>query len=126
MTGRLSLPTMERLAPFVPAENLRSMRIVTGRPWCWLPVLLRMSAVTVAYWVIFRQGKYDPVTPRGAALIAHESYHIGQVRQLGVLRFFTRYLWGQFRCGFHHDRHPMEIPAIALQRRVWAELDRGG
>ncbi|MCZ2108821.1 MAG: DUF4157 domain-containing protein [Dehalococcoidia bacterium] len=123
MTGRLTAPVVERLSEFVPAQDLRSMRVVTGRPWRWLPVLLRMSAVTVLNRVIFRAGKFDEQSPRGLALIAHESVHIGQVRELGALRFFVRYLWGQFQCGFRHDRHPMETPAIALQRRVRAALE---
>lgn len=109
----------------MPDADLREMRVVTGRPWRWLPVMLRMSAVTVLRWVIFRDGKYDTESPRGLALIVHESVHIGQRRELGTWRFFVKYLWGQFQCGFHHDRHRMEIPAIEVQRRVRAALETG-
>jgi hypothetical protein len=123
--SRLGAPVVSRLSGFVPEADLREMRVVTGRPWRWLPVVLRMSAVTVLHWVIFRDGKYDPESPRGLALIAHESVHIGQRRELGTWRFFVRYLWGQFKCGFRHDRHPMEIPAIEVQRRVRTALEAG-
>ncbi len=37
--------------------------------------------------------------------------------------FLARYLLGQFQCRFHHDDHPLEKPAIELQRRVRAALE---
>ncbi|MES4791922.1 MAG: hypothetical protein C4321_02055 [Chloroflexota bacterium] len=62
----------------------------------------------------------------GLALIAHEARHIGQVREMGRLRFYIRYLSGQLRCRFRHDRHPLEIPCIQLQRTVRASLRQRG
>ena len=112
-----------RLSEFVPELDLRSARIVTGRPWCWLPAVIGMGAVTIAPFIIFRSGRYRTNTPRGLALIAHEVMHIGQVRELGRARFYWRYLVGQLRCGFRHDRHPMEAPCIERQRHVRRELD---
>ena len=114
------------LAEFVPEEDLRKMRVVTGRPWRWLPVLLGMGAITFTPFVIFREGRYTTATARGMALIAHEAVHIGQVRGSGW-KFYPKYLWGQFRCGFQHDKHAMEIPGIEVQRQVRGVLDgRGG
>lgn len=104
------------------------MRVVTSRPWRWLPVLLRMGAITFAPFVVLRQGRLSLDTPRGLALIAHETVHIGQVRELGW-RFYPKYLWGNIRCGFQHDKHPMEIPGIEVQktaRRVLEERSGGG
>lgn len=123
---RLSADTVAALAPFVPEQDLRAMRVVTGRPWRWLPSMLRMSAITFAPLVCFGPGKFDPGTPRGLALIAHEAYHIRQSRELGPLAFYPRYLQGQFQSGFRHGRHPMELPAIACQRAVFASLNAGG
>lgn len=124
---RIDDATAGVLAEFVPEQDLRAARVVTGRPWRYLPVVLRMSAITFAPFVIFRAGKYRPDTPRGRALIAHEVMHIQQGRELGRVVFYGRYLWGQLRCGFRHDRHPMEVPCIELQREVRRVLEaRGG
>ena len=123
---RLPESTVATLAEFVPEADLRRMRLLTGRPWRWLPVLLGMGAITFAPFVIMRAGRYRTDTAKGLALIAHEAVHIGQVRELRW-RFYPRYLWGQLRCGFQHDRHAMEIPGIQLQRHVRAVLEsRGG
>jgi hypothetical protein len=119
---RLPEATVAKLAPFVPEQDLRAMRVVTGLPGRWLPSLLRMSAVTLAPLVCFASGKYDVETARGLALIAHEAVHITQGRELGRVAFYLKYLRGQLQSGFRHQNHPMEIPAIALQRAVFAAL----
>ena len=120
---RLDDATIARLSEFVPERDLRNARIVTRRPWCWLPALLGMGAITFAPFVIFRSGRCRSDTPRGLALIAHETMHIAQVRELGRIRFYWRYLVGQLRCGFRHDRHPMEVPCIERQRAVRRALE---
>jgi len=118
--------TVTLLKEFVPEEDLRTLRAVTRAPFRWLPVLLGMSAITFAPFVFFRGGRFRLDTPRGLALLAHEAVHVGQVRELGW-KFYPKYLWGQFKCGFRHDRHEMEIPGIAVQREVRAVLQsRGG
>ncbi|GMV84700.1 MAG: hypothetical protein AMXMBFR80_05580 [Dehalococcoidia bacterium] len=120
---RLDQPTVATLREFVPEQDLRAARIATGRPWRWLPRLIGMSAITFAPVVVFRAGRYQPNTPKGLALIAHEVLHIGQVRELGRVRFYWRYLLGQLRCGFRHDRHPMEVPCIERQREIRRALE---
>ena len=120
---RLDDTTIATLSEFVPERDLRNAHMVTGRPWCWLPALIGMGAITFAPVVIFRPGRYHPDTPRGLALIAHEILHMGQVRELGRIRFYWRYLLGQLRCGFRHDRHPMEVPCIERQRAVRRALE---
>lgn len=125
---RLDEKTVERLKDLVPEDDLRRMRVVTSRPWCWMPVLLKMSAITFSPFVFFRSGRFVVDTPRGLALIAHETVHIGQMRELRW-RFYPKYLLGQFQCGFRHDKHPMEIPGIVMQqeaRRVLDERSGGG
>ncbi|MEP7215665.1 MAG: DUF4157 domain-containing protein [Anaerolineaceae bacterium] len=112
---RLSPETIERLSPFVPRQDLQRVRVVTSAPGRWLPALFGMSATTVAPFVCFRAGKFDPSTARGLAIIAHEAHHLRQVREFGWFGFYARYFVGQFRCGFRHARHPLEIPAIEVQ-----------
>ena len=123
MSTRLSETTVSRLAEFIPEMDLRQMQVVTAAPWRLLPVLLRMSAVTFTRFVLFRRGSFNEAEPWGLALIAHEAVHVGQVRELGIAGFFARYLWGQFHCRFRHERHPLELPAIELQRRARAALE---
>jgi hypothetical protein len=122
---RLDEATIVRLREFVPDVDLRRARIVQGAPWGWLPRAFGMSATTIGNNIIFRAGKYVTDTPRGLALIAHEVVHVGQVREAGLPLFVLRYIAGQFRCGFRHDKHPMEIPGIALQRKVRTTLEAG-
>jgi hypothetical protein len=117
--------TVEKLREFVPEVDLRRARIVQGAPWGWLPQAFGMSATTIGNNIIFRSGKYVTDTPRGLALLAHETVHVGQVREMGLALFMVRYIAGQFRCGFKHDKHAMEVPGIALQRRVRAALEAG-
>ena len=123
---RLSPETVERLSPFVPERDLRRVRAVTSAPGSWLPALFGMSATTVAPFVCFRAGKFDPLTPRGLALIAHEAHHLRQVREMGWFGFYAGYFAGQFRCGFRHASHPLEVPAIEVQRLVALRLNEEG
>jgi hypothetical protein len=120
--SRLDEATIAALAPFVAEEDLRAMRVLRSLPWRWLPVALRMGALTFDHWVIFRKGQWRPDNPQGLGLIAHEALHITQRREMGLGWFLARYAFGQLTCRFQHDRHPLEKPAIALQQRVTAEL----
>ncbi|MEP6872686.1 MAG: DUF4157 domain-containing protein [Anaerolineaceae bacterium] len=115
---RLTPEIVEQLAVFVPEQDLRRLRALTTVPGRWLPGVFGMSATTIAPFVCFRNGSFDPSTPRGLALIAHEAYHLRQVREMGWFGFYGRYFIGQFRAGFKHGSHPLEIPAINLQRVV--------
>ena len=118
--------TVAALLEFVPEHDLRKMRVVQSRPFRWLPVVLGMSAITFTPFVFMRSGAFRTDTARGMALIAHEAVHIGQVGKLGWT-FYPRYLWRQFRSGFEHSKHAMEIPGIEVQRTVRRVLgERGG
>lgn len=119
---KLDEATVARLATFVPERDLRAIRVVTGWPGCWLPRLLGMSAITFAPLVCFRRGSYNPDTARSLALVAHEAHHLTQSRDIGRALFYLHYLRGQFQCGFRHCTHPMEIPAIEIQRAVFRAL----
>ena len=121
--ARLSEATVEVLSEFVPERDLRAMRVLTSAPFRWLPTVLGMGATTFWHFVFVRSGRFSETTPAGLALIAHEARHITQARTMTLPGFLASYAWGQFRCGFRHDRHALEIPAIELQRRVRAALE---
>ena len=122
MPASLPIDVIDTLAPHVARQDLERVRVVTGPPGSWLPVLLRTGATTVGHYVFMRAGRYRIDTSRGLALIAHESGHVTQYREMGVPRFLFRYLRGQFQCRFRHDLHPLEMPMVELQRRVRAAL----
>jgi hypothetical protein len=124
MRQRLSPATIETLSPHVPLEALARMRVLTGRPWRWFPRVIRMAAVTFGDHVLMRPDRFNESTPRGLALIAHEGMHIAQYRRFGRIGMVTRYLIGQFRCGFVHDRHHMERPCIEVQVIVRSLLEK--
>lgn len=107
-----------RLAPYVPERGLREMRVVTGAPWSRLPALLSMGAVTLGRYAIFREGRYDPMSASRLALIAHESMHVTQWRELGVPRFLVRYALGALSTRFRHGDHPMERDLIQKQDEI--------
>jgi len=114
---------VDRLARYVPRENLERMKVVTGRPGRWLPAVLNTGAMTFGDHVVFRAGRYRIDSPRGLALIAHESLHIGQYREMGSFRFAWRYVRGLFSSRFDHDRHPMEAGAVARQAEIRKSLE---
>jgi hypothetical protein len=119
---RLTPEVIERLAPYVDRAALTAFRARTVMPWTWLPRALRAGAVTLGANVSFRTGSFDPTTPRGLALIAHECVHIRQYRELGMLRFLLSYGRHALAVRGDHDSHPMEVEAQALQARVRSEL----
>jgi hypothetical protein len=123
MSIELPPDVVDRLARYVPRENLVGMRAVTGRPWRWLPAVLNTGAMTFGDHVVFRAGRYRIDSPRGLALIAHESLHIGQYREMGHFRFAWRYARGLFASRFDHDRHPMEAAAVVKQAEVRRALE---
>jgi hypothetical protein len=83
-----------------------------------------MAAVTFGDHVLRRPEAFDESNPRGLALIAHVALHVAQYRRYGRVGMGLRYLAGQFRCGFVHDRHHMERPCIEVQRIVRALLEK--
>ena len=119
---RLPAATVDRLAPYVERRDLEAMRLTTSPLVTWFPRAWGMSATTFWRFVAIRADRYDD-SPRCLALLAHEAYHITQAREMHYPVFLARYLLGQFQCRFHHDDHPLEKPAIELQRRVRAALE---
>ena len=83
------------------------------------------AAITVGRHIYFADGKYDPCSATGVALIAHELFHIKQgaggpgiwfVRPFYVWYFIRKVLSGWTK----GRKHPLEIPAYEQQDRVEA------
>lgn len=82
-TGR-PLPAEDRrtMEPVIGA-SLSEVRIHTGPQANALASMLRAEAFTIGRDVFFGHGRYDPMTPRGRALLAHELVHVRQQTAIG-------------------------------------------
>ncbi|RYG42985.1 DUF4157 domain-containing protein, partial [bacterium] len=90
--GRPADPVVkDRLASAVGA-GIEQTRLHTGPAAAQAAQGLKASAFTIGRDVFFGAGKYDPHSPQGMGLIAHEATHVGQ-QTLGdpaKARFHTR------------------------------------
>lgn len=126
----MSLPPEAKgnLAPWFTPQELDAFRYKERGPICWaFRALFHQDAVTWNRVVHFAQSQYDPRTPEGLSLIAHEMLHVRQQRELGWLRFLARYVWALRRAQYRGSRnaqHPMERPAYALGQEVLEALQR--
>ena len=128
MSRPLPAAVIEELARFRPREDLEAMRLHIGGLLGRVPPLFGASAMTFGSHVLIRERSYRTDTPWGLALIAHESGHIPQWRELGALRFLVSYGLGMISSRFDHDTHPLEAELVQEQRRIRAtlEAERGG
>ena len=122
MATRIEVPECVRrvVAPVYPDMDLDGVRFHEGLPFY---AFLGPGAITVGPNVYFRQGRFDPCSCDGIALIVHELYHIRQGADgpgFWFLRpFYLRYIWLWVRHGLARGRkHPLEEPAYKLQREV--------
>jgi hypothetical protein len=115
------LPSQARqtLLRWLPPERFEGVRIHTRGPISWLFRRFNRSAVTFGRSIHFVKGYYQPDTPYGLGLIAHEMVHVGQYQSLGFAGFLARYVWHLARARFRYGEHlPLEAPGYALQRQV--------
>ena len=80
---RVQLTEASRIARFISSKRFAG----TG-----------VSAITLGHTIHIRKPeRYNPHTPSGLALLAHEIKHVEQYEQHGPLGFYTRYLWDYAR-----------------------------
>ena len=116
-----------RLSRWFSQEEMETFRYTRRGPICLaFRHIFRQGAVTWNKVVNFARDPYDPETPRGLALIAHEMVHVRQQRQQGWWPFLVQYLWllrkRAFR-GSQNRNHPLEQPAYELAAEVRAVLE---
>ncbi len=126
MSWSLPEDVVDLLSRYLPDRDLERMRVTTGRPLAFVPLILGAGATTFGRHVLFAPGSYNPGTARGLALIAHEAMHVRQFREAGTLRFLLRYLRYRVSTRSRGMRHPLEAPCIRLQRRVLSTLREQG
>ncbi|MFQ5342893.1 MAG: DUF4157 domain-containing protein [Anaerolineae bacterium] len=85
---------------------------------------MEIAATTIGHTIYFRDPAYfDPHSPDGLALLAHEIRHIEQYReQGGVVRFSINYLLEYLRGGYGTDISA-EAEAYELGSTVQAHLE---
>ena len=83
-----------------------------------------VSAITLRRTIYYRKlDRFDPHTPKGLALLAHEIKHVGQYERDGLARFNFNYIWAFLRRGYGRAI-PYEAQAYALQYTVRDHLER--
>jgi hypothetical protein len=83
-----------------------------------------VSAITLGRTIYYRElDRFDPHTPEGLALLAHEIKHVEQYEQDRLVMFNFNYVWAFLRKGYGKNI-PYEAVAYALQNTVVEHLRR--
>jgi len=94
-------------------------------PFCPRYIAMRRRAITLGHLIIFTKRRYyDPCSPQGLALLAHELKHVEQYRREGLCRFLWRYFSHWLKVGYDLERHPYEREATEFEARVRAQLQK--
>jgi hypothetical protein len=126
MSKRIDADVETLLRRWFPDLDFGRVRIVERGPVCWYARhVVKQGAMTIAPFIFFGRTKYNPCDARSVALLAHELKHVEQVRRIGRVRFFARYLWALARSRFRYSRElPLEAEAYALQATVLGPIEQ--
>jgi hypothetical protein len=81
-----------------------------------------IAATTLGHAIYFQaDGYFDPHSPAGLSLLAHELKHVEQIERKGTLRFYLSYLLDYLRQGYGEGM-PQEQEAYDFGRAVHAHL----
>ena len=84
-----------------------------------------ISAITLGRTINIRKmERYDPHSPRGLALLAHELKHVEQYERYGRVRFYLKYLSDYLRHGYGENEVALEAEAYQLERQVKKHLEQ--
>ena len=114
---KIDAETAKKLRPWFPNLDMQSVTLVNAWPTnVLLKHVLRQGAMTIAPFVFYGKGSFNPDSDTSVALLAHELRHIEQYRSMGYLAFFRRYFLDKTRNGFAYSRSlPLEKEAYDLQ-----------
>ncbi|HEX8088071.1 MAG TPA: DUF4157 domain-containing protein [Blastocatellia bacterium] len=114
------------LAPYFPELDLECICIREGIPWY---VMMNAIAYADRGRIYFAPGRYDPDSPGGIAIIAHELAHCAQYKNHGVWRFRLLYVSSWLAEFLRHrsldqaySRNRFEVAAREVEERVFADL----
>ena len=94
-------------------------RLLSGKLFAGIEI----SAITLGHKINIRKmDHYDPHSPRGLALLAHELKHVEQYERYGRLGFYLKYLRDYLRHGYGQERLTLEQEAYLFQGQVKEHL----
>ncbi len=94
----------------VPEMDRERARVIV------VPVLTPgVAAMTLGPWILVRRGREQDV-----GLVAHELVHVQQWRELGVVRFLSRYFGEYLRYRLQGQAHWSAYAAISLEAEARA------
>ena len=121
----LSPCVIQTLGRWLPDPDLARANIISSGFVARLVKKFDRAGITFGKTILFGEGYYDPFSPRGIALLAHELKHVQQYKKEGTIRFVLRYLWDWGRLGCKYSREiPFENEAYDLEERVKRHLER--
>jgi hypothetical protein len=83
----------------------------------------KITAITLGHTIHIRDVEaYNPHTPKGLALLAHEAKHVEQYEREGLLKFCAKYVWAYVFNGYG-ESVPFEGEAYEFERQVKAHLE---
>lgn len=82
----------------------------------------KIAAITLGATVYFRaDGVYNPHTPVGLALLAHELKHVEQYLERKLVKFYSRYMWDYLRHSYG-KKITFEAEAYAFEKVVFKQI----
>ncbi len=116
----------EHLRPWYTHDQLARYRYTSRSPIAWVfRHVFKQGAVTWNGVVNYALASYDPDTPAGLGLIAHEMHHMLHQERIGWWKYLAQYTWllrfSRYR-GSNNGNHPFEAPAYALHHEVETAL----
>ena len=82
----------------------------------------KISAITLGATVYFRiEELYDPHTPKGLALLAHEIKHVEQYLDRKLVKFYSKYVWDYLQHSYGKNIS-FEAEAYAFEQVVLKQL----
>jgi hypothetical protein len=123
---KMQLPpcVIQTLQRWFPSADLTRANVVSSGFRARLTKRMKRAGFTFGRTVLLGEGDYDPFSPRGLALIAHELKHVLQYENKGTAKFVVRYLWDWGRLGRYSKKIPFENEAYDLEEKVKEHLIR--
>jgi RHS repeat-associated protein len=100
----------DKLRPFIPEVDLIHADINTDKRNITRLLPAWVAGVTIDNQISFRPGAYDPSTPEGLGLLAHELIHVGQYRNgMTPLLYWLSALRGYGNSIFEQQAYMLQV-----------------
>jgi hypothetical protein len=122
-----ALALLNRAEWFPNPETLQKARLAyaTGIPRLLSSEFFakaKISAITLGTTVYFRiEELYEPHTPKGLALLAHEFKHVEQYLNRKLVKFYSKYVWDYLQHSYGKNIS-FEAEAYTFEKAVLKQL----